>query len=101
MPCARARHEKQAIKEIELLRDTHTHILRTFRYNAFYKMIRGKRPERFNGTSDISFKEFITYVSDRLNSGKGINEHLDTYQHLCNPCVLNYNFIGKKDQQID
>ena len=57
----------------------------------FYSIVRGK----FNGTSDISFQEFIAYVTNRLLNDKKVNEHMDTHEHLCQPCVINYAFLGK------
>ena len=64
----------------------------------FYSIVRGyPAPNKFNGTSDVSFREFITHVTDRLIKGKGVNEHMDTYEHLCQPCAINYIFLGTHD----
>ena len=68
----------------------------TSSYNFFYAIIRGGKPKiPWNGTSDISFKEMMTYVVNKINNNKYINEHLDTYDRLCSPCMINYTFIGK------
>ena len=62
----------------------------------FYSIVRGHSPtNKFNGTSEISFQEFITYVANRILDGKNVDEHIDTYEHLCQPCVINYAFLGK------
>ena len=67
----------------------------------FYSIVRGHAPpDKFNGTSDISFQEFITYVANRLLNGKKVNEHMDTYEHLCQPCIINYAFLGESKKML-
>ena len=64
----------------------------------FYVIVRGyPPPNKFNGTFDVSFREFITHVTDRLIKGQGVNGHMDTYKHLCQPCAINYKFLGTHD----
>ena len=49
----------------------------------------GGNPEHRN----ITFDEYLNYV---LNIGKGYwNEHWQTYDKLCQPCGIQYDFIGK------
>ena len=49
----------------------------------------GGKPEHKN----VTFDEFLNYV---LHIGKGyLNEHWQTYDKLCHPCGIQYDFIGK------
>lgn len=40
------------------------------------------------------FEEFIAYLTD-YNSVIKTNEHWERFHILCNPCLINYDFIGK------
>lgn len=44
---------------------------------------------------DLSFTEFILYVIDGFYSDDKENEHVRPMHFNCNPCQLNYDFIGK------
>lgn len=52
--------------------------------------IRKQKPQR--NDSDISFEEFLRYVS-QLGNGFW-QEHWKRFYDLCHPCVIDYNFIG-------
>ena len=44
----------------------------------------------------VTFEEFLRYVTDGLREGivKRYWDHWDTYEQLCNPCQVKYDFIG-------
>ena len=50
---------------------------------------------------DMQFTEFIDYILDPKTQSNGYNEHWDTFYHLCSPCHIKYNFIGKYETLDD
>ena len=75
-------HEKRKYPELYRAYDAMAHKI----FKHVGKMDPGSR-------MDISFVDFLDYIfssSDDLNE-----EHWDTMEHLCNPCVIKYDFIGK------
>lgn len=44
---------------------------------------------------DISFQEFLKFVSDPHQPRKGTDVHWRPYHELCNPCLVDFDFIGK------
>lgn len=42
---------------------------------------------------DVTLEEFLQYLSDLLP--EEMNEHWRSYESLCQPCHIKYNFIGK------
>ena len=62
---------------------------KTYGRTIIKKYRRGGKPEDKN----ITFDEFLNYV---VNIGNGYwNEHWQTYDKLCHPCEIQYNFIGR------
>ena len=49
------------------------------------------KPEETN----ITFNEFVNYVVRIQEGGQFCNEHWQTYDKLCHPCGINYDFIGR------
>ncbi len=47
----------------------------------------------------VTFEEFLRYVTDGLHEGRMMDHHWETYEHLCNPCKINYDFIGDIESQ--
>lgn len=47
-----------------------------------------------NTGSGVTFQEFTQYLLD-IHRPVGIDIHWEPANQLCNPCLLNYNFIGK------
>ena len=43
---------------------------------------------------DIMFAEFIEYIIKEAVY-KGLNMHWNTYEEQCNPCLVDYDFIGR------
>ncbi|CAL1544542.1 unnamed protein product, partial [Lymnaea stagnalis] len=42
----------------------------------------------------VTFTEFVEYIVDPTKEIP-MNEHWEKYETLCNPCLVNYDFIGK------
>ncbi|XP_066963476.1 carbohydrate sulfotransferase 11-like [Macrobrachium rosenbergii] len=55
-----------------------------------------RRPGRNYSGDDVSFSEFIRFISE---PGRGTfeqrNEHWLSVHEICNPCAVKYDFIGK------
>ncbi|XP_078602682.1 carbohydrate sulfotransferase 14-like [Branchiostoma floridae x Branchiostoma japonicum] len=60
-------------------------IIRKYRANA---------PENVNGT-DVTFSEFVHYLSD--TDPRDMNEHWQPFTKLCQPCSIQYDFIGTQE----
>jgi len=55
----------------------------------------GKKPLPLHACGhDVTFPEFIKYAIKTLKSGKS-DPHWTPMETLCNPCEVNYTFIGK------
>lgn len=52
---------------------------------------KGMTPEE----TKITFDEFVNYVVKVQDSGMFCNEHWQTYDKLCQPCGINYDFVGR------
>ena len=63
-------------------------------HNSFGRgIIKTYRPGGNPEHKNITFDEFLNYV---INIGKGYwNEHWQTYDKLCHPCGIQYDFIGR------
>lgn len=44
---------------------------------------------------DVSFEEFLLYMTNKLKDGELVNSHFAPVYTLCNPCVINFDVIGK------
>ena len=65
-----------------------SHIINMFRVNAS-----GEANHRGHG---VTFSEFIRYVTHPLSRQMALlNEHWETYDNLCQPCILNYDIVGQ------
>ncbi|XP_066288166.1 carbohydrate sulfotransferase 14-like [Branchiostoma lanceolatum] len=60
-------------------------IIRKYRANA---------PTNVNGT-DMTFSEFVHYLSD--TEPREMNEHWQPFTKLCQPCPIQYDFIGTQE----
>lgn len=69
-----------------LLRHYGRKIIENFRPNA--------NQQSLNTLDDITFAEFIEYI---IKEGvyEGLNIHWNTYEEQCNPCLVDYDFIGR------
>ncbi|XP_020606565.1 carbohydrate sulfotransferase 11-like [Orbicella faveolata] len=64
-----------------------------FHNNYGREIIKRYRPGGNPEHKNITFDEYLNYV---INIGKGYwNEHWQTYDKLCQPCGIQYDFIGK------
>lgn len=69
-------------------------IIRKYRKNALQTDI-----EKGN---NVKFPEFVNYITDPVTmETEGLNEHWDLYSSLCQPCLINYDFIGKYETLDD
>lgn len=62
----------------------------TSRYTS--AMLDRYRQEHPNATDDITFTKFIYYVLSLRDEAR--NEHWKSYEGLCHPCAVDYDFIG-------
>lgn len=84
----RDKFQKQSASNKKLFFQTHgRYIIRKYR----------KKPSpssRYSG-NDVQFDEFLRYVSEMSNSR--MDKHWATYEQLCHPCHIHYDFIGKHE----
>ena len=43
---------------------------------------------------DVTFQEFVRYLIDKKTQVQEMNEHWMPMYELCQPCYMNYNFVG-------
>ncbi|XP_044261612.1 carbohydrate sulfotransferase 11-like isoform X3 [Tribolium madens] len=77
-------------------------------YTQYFRIRYGKdiiRKYRKNATKtdletgrNVSFREFVLYI---LNGGATANEHWAPIYDLCQPCSLNYTFIGRYESLVE
>ena len=64
-----------------------------FHSNYGRQIIKKYRPGGNPEDKNVTFDEFVNYV---INIGGGYwNEHWKTYDKLCHPCGIHYDFIGR------
>ena len=64
-----------------------------FFYNlAGREIIKRYRPGTHSNDKNVTFDEFVQYAIDTVPRW---NEHWQTYDTLCHPCAIHYDFIGK------
>lgn len=52
--------------------------------------------------SDVRFNEFVRFVLDAEHESDSLlNEHWERYYKQCQPCLLNYDYIGKFETLVD
>ena len=56
------------------------------------EMLNRYRQQHPNATNDITFTKFIYYVLSLTDGAR--NEHWKSYEGLCHPCAVDYDFIG-------
>lgn len=44
---------------------------------------------------DVTFSEFVTYLTTEIGPGGEYNEHWKPIHQLCAPCAVRYDIIGK------
>ncbi|XP_071792339.1 carbohydrate sulfotransferase 11-like isoform X1 [Asterias amurensis] len=56
-----------------------------------------KVPLRPDGTLNVTFGQFVRYIGDSKNifSNDGPTEHWSDMYKMCQPCMINYDIIGK------
>ncbi|KAL7647442.1 UNVERIFIED_CONTAM: hypothetical protein RMT77_001038 [Armadillidium vulgare] len=57
--------------------------------------------EGFKMGNPIPFKKFVEYVLKASKDNKPLNEHWATYNDLCHPCFLRYNYIGYYESLVE
>jgi hypothetical protein len=92
-------------KKIIFVRDPFDRILSAYRdkmfrndSNFFLKMAEHMKSKRTIGTSkskNVTFAEFIQHLTDPDTFETSNNPHWERYSELSQPCVVQYNFIGK------
>lgn len=69
-------------------------IIRRYRNNP--------RQEDIELGKNAKFDEFVRYITDPVTTEtEGLNEHWDLYSSLCQPCLINYDFVGKYETLDD
>ncbi|CAL4102190.1 unnamed protein product [Meganyctiphanes norvegica] len=43
----------------------------------------------------VTFKEFVQFLIDSVTQGEDLNEHWKSYEGLCHPCAIQYDYIGR------
>jgi len=69
---------------------------------SIYKIVRPnslswKIGEKF----DITFDEFVTYIIHLYDRKMEMDEHWQSMSLLCQPCFVEYDFIGKMDSLVE
>ncbi|XP_020277906.1 carbohydrate sulfotransferase 11-like [Pseudomyrmex gracilis] len=67
-------------------------IVKKYRQNATEESLR-------NG-DDVTFREFVDFVTDNSENGTR-NEHWRPIYELCQPCIVNYNFVSKYESLVE
>ena len=49
----------------------------------------------------VTFAEFAEYVVDEWKSGRRLDRHWRPQHEICNPCYVQYDFIGRFEQLSD
>lgn len=100
------KYRLQTYKKIIFVRDPFERILSAYRDKMFrndsqsyINMARKiKDLKRKNDTSqdvNVKFLEFVQYLTDPDTFESSYEQHWAKYSHLCEPCVVQYDFIGK------
>ncbi|XP_013383507.1 carbohydrate sulfotransferase 11-like [Lingula anatina] len=83
----------------------------TLPYSQYFQKVFGRKIVylyRKNATkdslkkgNDVTFEEFIRYLTDAKKSSEQLNEHWRPFYRLCHPCVIQYDIIGKYETLAD
>uniref|UniRef100_A0A672SAX6 Carbohydrate sulfotransferase n=1 Tax=Sinocyclocheilus grahami TaxID=75366 RepID=A0A672SAX6_SINGR len=102
-------HHLKTYTKVLFLREPFERLVSAFRDkfespNSYYHPVFGKpiiSKYRSNATqyalrtgAGVTFKEFIQYLLD-VHRPVGMDIHWEPVGHLCSPCLLDYDFIGK------
>ncbi|XP_011685749.1 PREDICTED: carbohydrate sulfotransferase 11-like isoform X1 [Wasmannia auropunctata] len=68
-------------------------IVKRYRLNATEESLR-------NG-DDVTFREFVDFVTDDNTENGTRNEHWRPVYDLCQPCIVNYNLISKYESLVE
>ncbi|XP_071153186.1 carbohydrate sulfotransferase 11-like [Mytilus edulis] len=96
----------QTYKKIVFVRDPFERLLSAFKDKMFRKdtpvfkniaekIIRLKRSKEVNHSDAIKFVEFVKYLTDPDTFESSYEQHWAKYENLCQPCLMNYDFVGK------
>ncbi|XP_063420151.1 carbohydrate sulfotransferase 11-like [Mytilus trossulus] len=96
----------QTYKKLVFVRDPFERLLSAFKDKMFRKdppffrniaekIIRLKRSKEVNHSDEIKFVEFVKYLTDPDTFESSYEQHWAKYENLCQPCLVNYDFIGK------
>ncbi|CAC5406096.1 CHST13 [Mytilus coruscus] len=96
----------QTYKKLVFVRDPFERLLSAFKDKMFRKdspvfqniakkIIRLKRSKEVNPSEQIKFDEFVKYLTDPDTFEVSYEQHWAKYQYLCQPCLMNYDFVGK------
>lgn len=73
-------------------------------FKSYGGLIGSKRPKHSNGTfcgNDISFEEFLRFVIEHITSSTRPNGIWWPISLICDPCNVQYDVIGKIEEQED
>ncbi|XP_060552644.1 carbohydrate sulfotransferase 11-like [Ruditapes philippinarum] len=69
------------------------------RVTAFYRnhphLIRRNNVRTDFRSGELSFREFLLYMTDVYEVNEYLNEHFVPSNQLCNPCNIRYDYVGK------
>lgn len=54
----------------------------------------GRKPT-YGKHTDISFQDFLAFVTDPEGRNINLNEHWATYHYQCHPCQFKYDYIAQ------
>ena len=82
-----------------LIHDTRTDI---YQSGILGQYIRDQfRTAKSNDSSKIRFEEFLRYILVRAKKGVNLDKHWARYVDRCNPCGIEYDFIGHTETMAE
>ena len=51
--------------------------------------------------NDVSFEEFLQFTTKNLKVGEHVDSHFSPIYSLCNPCLINFDVIGKLETFLE
>ncbi|XP_053399047.1 carbohydrate sulfotransferase 8-like [Mercenaria mercenaria] len=86
-------YESKFFRPNEFWRHLGVHVIKEVRRNAT------KLSKQLG--HDVSFAELVEYVVINHEKGVSINPHLTPMHTICNPCSINFDFIGRLETMSD